>query len=205
LRTDRSVVGLKSGGLLDGLEDTHVAGAAAEVAGQAFFDFIEGGVGVLVEQVVGGEDHAGGADAALGSAFFEEALLDGMEMGWVAEAFDGEDGRLVGLKRGDEAGVDQLAVEQDGAGSALAFAAAFLGAGEVEVFAKDVEEAAHRGSGEGVWRVVDGEVDEAHAVVASASESLLQGLKAALWWVVRLEAEALGYLEASANADCLRG
>jgi hypothetical protein len=35
---------------------------------------------IFSEQVVGGEDHAGGADAALGSATLEEALLDGVKM-----------------------------------------------------------------------------------------------------------------------------
>jgi len=36
-----------SGGLLYGLEDAHVAGAAAEVAGQAFVDLGVGWAGVL--------------------------------------------------------------------------------------------------------------------------------------------------------------
>jgi hypothetical protein len=35
-------------------------------------------VRVLLKQVVRGEDHARGADAALGSAVLEEALLDGV-------------------------------------------------------------------------------------------------------------------------------
>ena len=40
-----------------------------------------------------GEDHAGGADAALRSTVFQEALLDGMEFVAVGggEAFDGGD------------------------------------------------------------------------------------------------------------------
>ena len=78
--------------------------------------------------------------------FSEEALLDGVELlPWCGDAFDGGDGGAFGLQDGDEAGVDQLAVHQDGAGAALAFAAAFLGAGEVEVLAQDVEQALHRG------------------------------------------------------------
>src|SRR5216684_7848699 len=95
---------------------------------------------------MGGEDHAGGADAALGSALFEEALLNGMEFLADDEAFDGGDFGAFGLQDGDEAGVDQVAVDQDGAGSAFAFAAALFGSGEVQVFAKDVEEAFHRWS-----------------------------------------------------------
>ena len=49
----------------------------------------------------------------------------------------------VGLRGGDEAGVDEQAVEQDGAGTALAFAAALFGAGESELRAEDVEQAGH--------------------------------------------------------------
>ncbi len=65
------------------------------------------------------------------------------------EAFDGEDVGVCDLQEGDEAGVDELAVEQDGAGAALAFSAALLGSGELEVFAKDVEEALERRRGDG--------------------------------------------------------
>ena len=116
-------------GLLDGLEDAHIAGAPAEVAAETFLDFGECGVRVFVEQVVGGEDHAGGADSALRSAAFEEALLDGVEFFATGEAFDRGDARAFGLENGDEAGVDELSVHEDGAGAALAFAAAFFCSG----------------------------------------------------------------------------
>ncbi len=56
-----------------------------------------------------------------------------------------------GLQDGDEAGVDEVSVEDDGAGSAFAFSAAFFGAGEVEVFAEDVEEALHRWGFDGLF------------------------------------------------------
>ena len=125
---------------MDGVEDTHVAGAAAEVSGQAFLDLFEGWVWVLREEMVSGEDHAGSADAALGSASLEEASLDGVEFFFVGYAFYGGDFGAPRLEDGDQAGVDQLTVHEDGAGAAFAFAAAFFGAGEVEVLAEDVEE-----------------------------------------------------------------
>ena len=50
----------------------------------------------------------------------------------------------VGLRQRHQAAVDQLAVEQHGAGAALAFAAAFLGAGEAADLAQHVEQARHR-------------------------------------------------------------
>ncbi len=64
--------------------------------------------------------HAGSADAALGSAVQEEGLLDGVKLIGRAEAFDGADAGAVGLRDGDQAGVDEEAVEDDGAGSAFA-------------------------------------------------------------------------------------
>ena len=79
--------------------------------------------------MVGCENHAGGADSALCSAVFEEALLDGVESFVDGYAFDGGDLCAFGLQGGDEAGVDEVAVEDDGAGSAFAFSAAFFCAG----------------------------------------------------------------------------
>ena len=104
-----------------------------------------------LEEVMGGEDHARCTDAALRATGFEEALLDGSEVGGVAgQPFDGGDARVSGLEHWDEAGVNQDTVEQDRAGAALAFAAAFLGAGEAEGLAKDVEQACHGRDGDGV-------------------------------------------------------
>ena len=48
-----------------------------------------------------------------------------------------------------------LAVEQHGAGAALAFAAAVLGAGQVEAIAQDGEKRLVFGSGDGKTRAVD--------------------------------------------------
>src|SRR6266576_6170910 len=114
---------------------------------------------MFFEEVMGGEDHAGGADAALGSALFEEALLYWMEFFVDDQAFDGGDFGAFGLQDGDEAGVDQVAVDEDGAGSALAFAASLFGSGEVQVFAEDVEQALHRWSFDGFFAAIDGELD----------------------------------------------
>ena len=48
------------------------------------------------------------------------------------------------LSERDQARVDRLAVQQDGARAALALAAAFLGARQAAVLAQDVEQALHR-------------------------------------------------------------
>ena len=120
--------------MLDGVEDAHVAGAAAEVSGEAFLDLSERRLRVLREEMVGGEDHAGRADAALGSAFRQEAPLDGVEVLLVRQGFDGGDLGAFALEDGDEAGVDEFDLSvslghEDGAGATFAFAAPFFGAG----------------------------------------------------------------------------
>ena len=52
--------------------------------------------------------------------------------------------RALGLQQRDEAAVDEAAVEQHGAGAALAFAAALFGAGETQIVAQHVEQPRHR-------------------------------------------------------------
>ena len=49
-------------------------------------------------------------------------------------------GLALGARGGRPAGEDALAVDQHRAGAALALAAAVLGAGQLQVFAQDVEQ-----------------------------------------------------------------
>src|ERR1700751_1619127 len=68
------------GSRLDGLDDVHVARAAAEVALQTPANLVFGRVGVLLEQVRRGDDEAGRAVAALQSVLVPEGLLDRMQL-----------------------------------------------------------------------------------------------------------------------------
>ena len=65
---------------------------------------------------------------------------------------------------GQEARADQLAVDQDRAGPADPDRAGFLGAGEAQVVAQDVDQPADRGDVELVGLAVDLEVD-LHAIL----------------------------------------
>ena len=49
-----------------------------------------------------------------------------------------------GLQDGNEATIDERSIHQNGAGAALAFAAAFFRARQAELDAEDVEQALHR-------------------------------------------------------------
>ena len=77
------------GRLLNRLKDAHVAGAAAEISGKSFLDLFEGWVGVLVQQMMCGQDHTRRADAALSATSFEEALLNGVQVALRRNAFYG--------------------------------------------------------------------------------------------------------------------
>src|ERR671931_466844 len=63
------------GGQAHGVEDLLVAGAAAQVAGQRLADLGVAGARAAPQQVVGGDDQAGGAESALHCAGLDERLL----------------------------------------------------------------------------------------------------------------------------------
>ena len=77
----------------------------------------------------------------------------------MGEAFDGGDLGAVGDGGEGEAAVDAAAIDEDGAGSALAVVAAFFAAGELEVFAQGVEQRGAGVEGEGLGLAVDLEGD----------------------------------------------
>ena len=108
------------------LDDSHVTGAAAQVAGEGEADVVVRGVGVLCEERRGHHQHAGGAVAALGATVLDEGRLNGMVGVAVLEAFDGNDVGVAQLAGQNEARVHGLAVEVDRARAAVAGAAASL-------------------------------------------------------------------------------
>src|SRR5262249_53573719 len=87
---------------------------------------------VALEELDGRHNHAGGAEAALQTVLFPEAILDRVELAVLREAFDGRDVRTIGLHRENSAGLDRLAVNLDGAGTALRRVAPNVRAGETE-------------------------------------------------------------------------
>src|SRR5271170_5609487 len=135
---------------------------------------------MFVEEMMGSENHAGSADPALGSAFFEEASLDGMEFSVDGEAFDGRDVGAFDLQDRNEAGVDKISVEEDRTSSAFAFTAALFGSGEVQVFAEYIEEALHRWGFDGSGFAVDGAFDDGHAMVSLKMGPAMAGLRSSV-------------------------
>src|SRR5690606_24626653 len=94
-----------------------------------------------------------------GGLLLEEGLLQRMRLFRGADAFDGRDRPARGRPERRVAGVDVLAVHDDGAGAALARAAAVAGALELEIVAKDVQERRVRLGLHDAGLAVDGELD----------------------------------------------
>ena len=80
---------------------------------------------------IGAHDLARRAEAALEAVMVDEGGLHRMQRVAVGQALDGGDLGAVVADRERQAGIDPAAVDQHGAGAALAAVAAFLGAGEV--------------------------------------------------------------------------
>src|ERR1051325_4882990 len=121
-----------------------IARAAAEVARHPFLDFVFARIGIDVEQRLGGDDLTGGADAALEAAVFDERLLKRMQRAVFGEPFDRFDLLAIAGDRERQARAHEPAVHRHAARAADADAAAFLGAGEADVFADRVQQKAVR-------------------------------------------------------------
>src|SRR5213594_1887949 len=70
---------LLKGRLRDGVDDVRIPGAATQIAVQAVRDLLAARRAILAEQVHGGHDHPGRAEAALQAVAVPEALLNRMQ------------------------------------------------------------------------------------------------------------------------------
>ena len=143
----------------DGFGDSRIAAATAEMFLHADRNVGIGRVGLFLQQTDDAHDHAGGAVAALESTFGKERFLDWMQFFAFGEAFNGDDGFFVGVGNWSEARGDAFAVEENGAGAALAFATSEFCAGELEVLTQDIKERAFGIGGNGVRTPVDSEFE----------------------------------------------
>ena len=97
------------------------------------------------------------AIAALEGVVVHEGLLQRMQRATLAQALDRDDVRAIARYGERQAAVDSLAVDQDRAGAALAMVAAFLGAGQVLLLAKQIEQRRPGLDGEAETLTVDGQ------------------------------------------------
>ena len=124
----------------DRLDDVLVAGAAAQIARQAFADLVVGRERIFLDQIGRGHQHARRAEAALQGVMLVERLLQRVQLPMRAEALDRLDAAAVGLHREHQAGAHAVAVDQHRAGAAHAVLAADMGAGQPERVAQEIGE-----------------------------------------------------------------
>src|SRR5262245_42850683 len=114
---------------------------------------------VLAEQRGRAHQHPGRAVAALQAVAVPEGLLQLVQLVAVGEAFDGLDGRAVGLHGEEHAALDQRAVDDHRAGAAVAGVAADVASGQVEIVAHEVDQQLARVDLPLVRRAVDRDRD----------------------------------------------
>ena len=108
----------------DGGHDASIAGTAADVAGQHVAHFHFRWVWVAAQEVGGGHQDAGGAEAALHGVMPPESLLEDAKLALSDQTFNRADRRAVALDRELRAAAHGPSVDHHGAGAAHAMLAA---------------------------------------------------------------------------------
>src|SRR5438067_4366233 len=147
------------GGVLDGLDDVHVPGAAAQVPGDGLADLRLARVPVAIEERAARQHHSRRAVAALQAVLLPEAFLHGVELAVLLEALDGSDLMSVGLHGEEGARLHRLPLEQHGAGAAVGGVAADMRSGHAQVLAQEVDEEQARLDLRLLGVAVDGDLD----------------------------------------------
>src|SRR5207249_8067112 len=125
---------------LDRLHDVVVTRAPAQVALELVADQLLGRLGVALEHLVDGHDHARRAEPALEPVLLPEPLLDRVQLAVLRQSLDRHDVGAVRLDREEGAGFDGLTVHQNRAGAALAGVAADVRPGEAHGLADVVHQ-----------------------------------------------------------------
>ena len=176
---DAAVLGFLPGDVVNGLFAAHdggsvhdcvnkvlVACAAADVVVllEPVAHVFPGGREVFLQKLVGGNDEAGGAEAALHCAMVDPGLLQGMQVGGPANTFHCGDGGKIGhAAHLCDTGAGHLAVEDHGAGTAGALAAADFHACVVQLIAQHIHEKVVVVAKDAVFGAIDNESFGKHA------------------------------------------
>src|SRR5690242_15129591 len=135
---DRFLAALDARRALDRIDEAWIDAAAADV-GDCCLDLVFGRVGIPAQQHRRRHHHAGNTKAALRYVGADEGKLDGM-IALPRQAFDRGDEGALDLRDRDLACAHGGAIDIDGAGAAIAGAAAIFGAGEIGSIAQRPEQ-----------------------------------------------------------------
>jgi hypothetical protein len=144
-----------------GVDDALVAGAPAEVSGQALADLLVAGFRVVTQQSGDGRHETRCTETTLEAVAFSQRRLNGGEFTvGGSDVFDGGDLLAVDLDREEQAGADGLTVQQHRTGAAGTVFAAQVGAGETAPLAEEVRQRHTRFDEALVVTSVDGYLDK---------------------------------------------
>jgi hypothetical protein len=156
---------------VDCTNDPRVGPAAADIAVHEFHDLAFRRTRILFEQRNCRHDHARSAVAALQGIFVEKGLLNGVKLIAFRQTFYRRDLLLCDSCCFGYARPLRFAVDQYGAGAALAFAASVFCAGQIEIIAENTKQ---RGLGIGINREgtsVYNQAETAHSNTTSGISS----------------------------------
>jgi hypothetical protein len=128
------------GRALDRLDDVRVARATAEIAVNGVADVLARWIRVVLKELDGGHDHPRRAVTTLEAVAFPEAFLYWVQLSIAGEALDGGYFAAIGLNCEECAGLDGLAIKQNGASAAQRGFAADMRAGKLALVAEEVDE-----------------------------------------------------------------
>src|SRR5215471_20491143 len=114
--------------------------AAAEIAGHARPDLVTRRVRIVKDQSFRAHQLPRSAEPALWPVVIDESLLQRIDLPVLCQSFYGHDGLAVHPNRELAARIDRLAVQQDGAGAALAAVAADFRTGETQMIAQQFDQ-----------------------------------------------------------------
>jgi hypothetical protein len=117
-----------------------MAATAAQMFLHARIDLGIGGVRVFLQQPDCSHDHASSAITALERPSLKKCFLHWVQLPSLRQPFDRQHCLLVRVPDSRHAGGNTFAVDQDGAGAALAFATAVFRAREIKVLTQDFEQ-----------------------------------------------------------------
>src|SRR5258708_40021212 len=89
------------------------------------------------------QNHSGSADAALRATAFQKCLLQRAQLRTLGKTFDGREICARCLQNRNKTAIHQLAVQQDGARTAFAFSATFLGTRQPKFPSEAIQESLH--------------------------------------------------------------
>jgi hypothetical protein len=98
----------------------------------------------VIKKLRGSHQHAGRADATLRAAMPKKCFLYGVQFSIERETLHGLDDCAFGLQHGNEATIYEFAIHADRTRAAFAFAASFLGTGQVQVFSEHIKQTLQR-------------------------------------------------------------